>query len=71
MYEEYATQQTPTEVLTAALRGCCEGYVGAPLLAAQCVVALRKAGWIIVRHDAIRLAQAHAADNDNYERKAA
>lgn len=58
--------KTPTEVLTAELRGCCNGYVGAPALAVQCVSALRTAGWIIVREDAIRLAQAHArADNDN------
>ena len=63
--------KTPTEVLTAELRGCCNGYVGAPALAAQCVAALRADGWIIVRHDAIRLAQAHArADNDNLQRAA-
>ncbi|WP_292131201.1 hypothetical protein [Mesorhizobium sp.] len=52
--------KTPTEVLTAELRGCCNGYVGAPALASQCVAALRAAGWIIVREDAIKLAQAHA-----------
>lgn len=28
------------------------------------VEALREAGWIIVRHDAIRLAQAHARDGE-------
>lgn len=54
--------KTPTEVLTAELRGCVNGYVGAPALAAQCVTALRNAGWIIVRHDAIKLAQAHARE---------
>lgn len=56
----YLSSKTPTEVLTAELRGCCNGYVGAPALAVQCVAALRAAGWIIVREDAIRLAQAHA-----------
>ncbi|MDI6028315.1 hypothetical protein QBK99_19160 [Corticibacterium sp. UT-5YL-CI-8] len=31
--------------------------------------ALKTAGWIVVRHDAIKLAQAHSrADNDNNER---
>lgn len=30
---------------------------------ADCIMAtLKRAGWIVVRHDAIRLAQAHAAD---------
>ena len=34
--------------------------------------ALKAAGWIVVKHDAIRLAQAHArADNDNQDRRAA
>lgn len=34
--------------------------------AAAAIADLRGAGYIIVRHDAIRLAQAHArADNDN------
>lgn len=38
----------------------------------QLVAKLRDAGWILVRHDAIKLAQAHArdelrADNDNRE----
>lgn len=59
--------KTPTEVLTAELRGCCNGYVGAPALAVQCVAALRAAGWIIVREDAIRLAQAHAVDEADKE----
>lgn len=63
--------KTPTEVLAAELRGCVDGYVGAPALAVQCISALRVAGWIVVREDAIRLAQAHAADNDNYERRVA
>jgi hypothetical protein len=54
--------RTPAEVLTAELRGCCNSYVGAPALAVQCVSALRAAGYIIVREDAIRLAQAHARD---------
>jgi hypothetical protein len=61
MYEEHTTQKTPTEVLTAELRGCCNGYIGAPALAVQCIAALRAAGWIIVRDDAIRLAQASHA----------
>lgn len=66
----YLSSKTPTEVLTAELRDCCNGYVGAPALAVQCVSALRAAGWIIVRHDAIRLAQreavaAYREDNDN------
>lgn len=30
--------------------------------ARKVVDALRRAGWIIVRHDAIKLAQAHARD---------
>ncbi|MER9697638.1 hypothetical protein [Mesorhizobium sp. M0146] len=53
--------KTPTEVITAELRGCVNGYVGAPSLAVQLVSALRAAGYIIVRDDAIRLAQAHTA----------
>lgn len=61
---------SPTEILTTELRGCCNGYVGAPALAVQLVSALRVAGWIVVRDDAIRLAQAHArSDNDNYDTK--
>jgi hypothetical protein len=31
-------------------------------VAAAIIAALRESGWIIVRHDAIRLAQAHARD---------
>lgn len=53
--------KTPAEVLTAELRGCCNGYVGAPALAVQLIAALRSSGWIIVREDAIRLAQGHSA----------
>lgn len=64
-----AVLKSPAEILTASLRGCCDGYVGAPALAVQLVSALRVAGWIIVREDAIRLAQAHAVDG--YERRAA
>jgi hypothetical protein len=56
----FRSDRTPTEVLTDTLRGCVDGYVGAPALAVQCVSALRAAGWIVVRDDAIRLAQAHA-----------
>lgn len=33
--------------------------------AAACIDLLKEAGWIVVRHDAIRLAQAHAL-NDNF-----
>lgn len=33
-----------------------------PVMADEILTALRAAGWIVVRHDAIRLAQAHAAD---------
>lgn len=33
--------------------------------AAACIALLKEAGWIVVRHDAIRLAQLHAA-NDNW-----
>ncbi|WP_181168644.1 hypothetical protein [Mesorhizobium sp. B2-5-6] len=54
--------KTPTEVLTASLRGCYAAYPGAPALAVQLVAALRAAGWIIVRNDAIKLAQAHARE---------
>lgn len=54
--------KTPTEVLTAALRGCVNGYVGAPALATQLIGALRSAGYIIVTADAIRLTQAHARE---------
>ena len=62
--------KTPTEVLTAELRGCCNGYVGAPALAVQCVAALRAAGYLIVREGAIGAAQreavaAYREDNDN------
>ncbi len=56
------SQKTPTEVLTAALRGCVDAYPGAPALATKLVAALRADGWIIVRADAIKLAQAHARE---------
>lgn len=37
-----------------------------PIQADDILAALKRAGWIVVRHDAIKLAQAHArADNDN------
>lgn len=67
--------KTPTEVLTAELRGCCNGYIGAPALAVQCVAALRAAGWIIVREGALGAAQreavaAYREDNDNMRRVA-
>lgn len=49
--------KSPTEVLRPH---CLEHGAQAA------IDALRESGWIIVRHDAIRLAQAHArADNDN------
>jgi hypothetical protein len=62
--------KSPSEVLTDALRGCCNGYVGAPALALQCASALRAAGWIIVREGSIGAAQreavaAYREDNDN------
>ena len=38
--------------------------------AAACIALLKEAGWIIVRHDAIKLAQAHAA-NDNWPERQA
>lgn len=34
----------------------------AEVIGADAVAALRAAGWIVVRHDAIRLAQAHARE---------
>lgn len=48
--------KSPSEVLTAELRGCVNGYVGAPALATQCVSALRAAGYMIVpaRSDNLR-----------------
>ena len=62
--------RTPAEVLTDTLRGCCNGYVGAPALAVQCVAALRAAGYLIVREGAIGAAQreavaAYREDNDD------
>lgn len=52
--------KTPTEVLTAELRGCVDQYQGAPALAVQCVAALRAAGWIVVREGALGRAQREA-----------
>lgn len=34
----------------------------ADIIGAEAVAALKAAGWIVVRHDAIRLAQAHARE---------
>lgn len=34
----------------------------AEIIGREAVAALRANGWIVVRHDAIRLAQAHARD---------
>lgn len=62
MFPFEVTMKQPVEVLTASLRGCVNGYVGAPALAVQLISALRAEGWLVVRDDAIRLAQAHAAD---------
>lgn len=66
------SNKTPTEVLTAELRGCCNGYIGAPALAAQCVAALRASGWIIVRKGAIGEAQREAVrqwEEDNADKR--
>lgn len=47
----------------SAIKDATDGYTADTVMAA-----LKAAGYIIVRHDAIRLAQAHArADNDNVE----
>lgn len=57
--------KSPTDVLTDYLRDDD---------ARQLIDDLRAAGYIIVRHDAIRLAQAAAryeAENDNEDRRAA
>lgn len=67
----YPSKQ-PVEILTAELRGCCNGYIGAPALAAQLVSALRVAGYIIVPKGAIGRAQDDAvreyvAGNDNVQ----
>lgn len=42
------------------------------VIGADAMAALRAAGWIVVRHDAIRLAQAHAREeaNDSWREKA-
>lgn len=37
------------------------------IIGAAAVEALREAGWIVVRHDAIRLAQAMERDNCRHE----
>ena len=48
---------TPTAVIATAT----DIYTARTVMSA-----LKEAGWIVVRHDAIRLAQAHAqADNDD------
>lgn len=62
--------RSPSEVLTASLRGCCAAYPGAPALAVQLVAALRAAGWIVVKEGAIAAAQreavaAYREDNGN------
>lgn len=43
----------------------------ASIIGAAAVAALRAAGWIVVRHDAIKLAQAFAAAEARAERRAA
>lgn len=35
----------------------------------EAIAALRAAGWIVVRHDAIRLAQAHARDEAREDKR--
>jgi hypothetical protein len=61
-------QQKPSDVIKGALEAW--GPTLQRTVSQAVIAALRDAGWIIVRHDAIKLAQAHArderrADNDN------
>lgn len=53
--------KTPTEIIAERI-GAHE--------AAAVMALLKETGWIVVRHDAIRLAQAHAV-NDNWPIKQA
>lgn len=76
MYTETSGAKSPSEVIAAALleySGSGQGVDDMLVEIAQSQTSaiiddLRAAGYIIVRHDAIRLAQAHAAweaANDN------
>ena len=56
----YRSEKQPTEIIEAALPANIQ--YGRGIAAGEIIQALRREGWIVVRHDAIRLAQAHARD---------